>query len=244
MSSEQVRNADIDWGRFDPERYRRNNYEFVRPEDRRLTELTALSFKQVAPESDILDVGTGSNIYPLLAALPRAATLTAWEYGAANVAWLRETLGRPLEPVWRAFWQIARDVYDEPAVDDSLLETLSARTRVVQGSIFDLPKAQWDAASMFFCAESITQDQQEFEAAMAAWSGAVRSGGMLAGAFMEKSRGYDVGDERFPALEIDAEQLRAVTQATADVIRIERIPIVEEIRHGYEGMLFMSARVR
>jgi len=244
MPSEQVRNADIDWGRFDPERYRLNNYEFVRAEDRRLTELAALSFKQLQPGALVLDVGTGSNLYPLLAALPRAAQLTAWEWGATNVEWLRATLAKPIEPVWREFWGVIRAAYGEAGIDESLIGTLGAKTRVVQGSIFDLPERQWDASSMFFCAESITSDRQEFEAAMAAWCCAVKSGGVLVGAFMEKSGGYQVGGEHFPAFALDADQLRAVTERIADVAHLERVPIVQEIRHGYDGMLFMAARVR
>jgi len=244
MSDEQVRNADVDWGRFDPERYRLNNYAYVRAEDRRLMELAALGLRAAPAGCDVVDVGTGSNLYPLLAALPRAARLTAWEWGVANVTWLNETLAKPLEPVWQEFWQIARDVYGERDAGDTLLRDLGARINVVQGSIFDLPKAQWDASTMFFCAESITSDQKEFEAAMAAWSGAVRPGGILVGAFMEKSPGYDVGNVSFPALEIDAAHLRAAASLTLEDIQIERIPIYEQLRPDYEGMLFLSARAR
>lgn len=45
---------------------------------------------------------------------------------------------------------------------------------VKQGSIFDLPERTWDAATMFFCAESITEHQDEFEAACAAFARCVK----------------------------------------------------------------------
>ena len=36
--------------------------------------------------------------------------------------------------------------------------------------MFDLPKARWDLGTMFFVAESITEDPAEFRAAVAASS--------------------------------------------------------------------------
>ena len=80
---------------------------------------------------------------------------------------------------------------------------MADRTEVVQGSIFDLPQRRWDAATMFFCAESITAEQQEFERACAAFAGAVKPGGVLAAAFLAGSRGYRVGEENYPAVAVD-----------------------------------------
>ena len=43
------------------------------------------------------------------------------------------------------------------------MPALRAKTSVRQGSIFDLPERRWDAATMFFCAESITERKDKFE---------------------------------------------------------------------------------
>ncbi len=86
--------------------------------------------------------------------------LTAWEYSQANLDWLQVELSRPqLRPQWQYFWQEVRAVYaDMPEalpVDPGAL--LRAKAELLQGSIFELPAERWDAASMFFCAESITE---------------------------------------------------------------------------------------
>lgn len=47
---------------------------------------------------------------------------------------------------------------------------LRTKSVVKQGSICDLPERTWDAATMFFCAESITEHQDEFEVASAAFA--------------------------------------------------------------------------
>jgi hypothetical protein len=51
---------------------------------------------------------------------------------------------------------------------------LRTKSVVKQGSICDLPERTWDAATMFFCAESITEHQDEFEAACAAFARCVK----------------------------------------------------------------------
>ena len=78
------------------------------------------------------------------------------------------------------------------------IPALRAKTALRQGSIFDLPQRAWDAATMFFCAESITGRQDEFEAACAAFARCVRPGGALIAAFLVRSAGYVVADRPFP----------------------------------------------
>ena len=78
----------------------------------------------------------------------------------------------------------------------------SAISRIKRGSVFDLPKRRWDAATMFFCAESITEREDEFAAAVAAYAQCVKPGGALAAAFLVRSAGYEVSGHRFPVLRL------------------------------------------
>jgi hypothetical protein len=120
---------------------------------------------------------------------------------------------------------------------------LAQRTEVVQGSIFDLPQRTWDAATMFFCAESITAEQREFERACRAFARAVRPGGVLAAAFLAGSNGYRVGELDFPAVSVTAATLARAFEASAGDIQVTGIGAMgEEIRSGYSGMLFLTAR--
>lgn len=235
------------WDRFDPDAYVAHYYADPHSDDDRVVRLTAQALAAGAAGGhhlETIDVGTGPNLFPLLAALPVAKSVTAWEYSEANVAWLRRELANGvLRAPWDHFWTIARDVHAANIAEP--IGALAAKTDIVQGSIFDLPPRKWDAATMFFCAESITERQDEFERACAAFAGAVRPGGVLAAAFLAGSRGYSVGDEDFPAVSITPDSLRQAFAAFATDIELTLIgDREEEIRSGYSGMIFLAARAR
>ncbi|MCR6646271.1 MAG: NNMT/PNMT/TEMT family class I SAM-dependent methyltransferase [Terricaulis sp.] len=242
-------NDEFAWARFDPEAYVAHYYADPHPDDDEVVRLTARALAAGAGDGaiDTIDVGTGPNLFPLLAALPVARRVSAWEYSEANVAWLRKELaGGRLRAPWAHFWEVARGAHDPArAAIAEPIAALSAKTDIVQGSIFDLPPRQWDAATMFFCAESITEQQEEFERACAAFAGAVRPGGVLAAAFLAGSKGYQVGAEDFPAVSVNPAALEAAFAGIAGDIVISAIgERSEEIRSGYTGMLFLTARAR
>jgi hypothetical protein len=192
---------------------------------------------------DVVDVGTGPNLIPLFCAFPRARSLTTWEFAESNVAWLEAELDRDsLRPQWRHFWDVTRNEYGNAwPLPDNPTPRLKAMSTIIQGSVFDLPERRWDAATMFFCAESITEKQDEFTAAVAAFARCVRQGGALAAAFLVRSAGYEVSGRRFPVLHLTAETIEATFGRFATDVNAERIGIVEkEIRSGYSGFVFLT----
>ncbi len=241
-------NDDFSWSDFDPEAYFQHYYGEPHADDDRILELACAALKKASPPGRTLrtlEVGTGPNLCPLFAALPRARRATAWEYADSNLDWLTKEIesGRN-RPQWAHFWNVARRAYGED-LPDAPFDWLREAADVRQGSIFDLPKGEWDAATMFFCAESITERQDEFEAACASFARAVRPGGHIIAAFLANSDGYTVSDHAFPALRIDAAALRdAFVELTHD-LEIEAVGLVDqEIRSGYTGCLFLTARAR
>lgn len=250
MSGKSGGNEDFGWSNFDPQSYVDHYYADPHPDDDEVVRRTCAALMSGAAgrtDLEVLDVGTGPNLFPLLAALPVARTITAWEYAASNIAWLKQEVTRPeLREPWLHFWEVARAAHAIASPDPAApMAGLRAKLNAVQGSIFDLPVARWDAATMFFCAESITARQDEFETACARFAGAVRPGGMLAAAFLAGSRGYTVGNEDYPAVSVGPTELEAAFDRVAAEIRIERIgDREEEIRSGYSGMLFLTARAR
>lgn len=236
--------AEPEWHRFDSEAYLSHYYEELHPDDIRLARLTARAFADryaVGAKLDVLDVGTGPNLFPLLCASPFAAHQTAWEYSASNVDWLRSELKRPeLRPLWQDYLDI---IGDELGVVVSSGESLGERTSVEQQSIFDLPHGQWDAATMFFCAESITSSTEEFHQACACYAGAVRTGGLLAGAFLARSEGYVVAGRNYPAVSINSTSLYEAFAPVASEIEVVEVGGTAEQTHsGYSGALFLTAR--
>lgn len=248
------RNAEADWQAFDPESYFQHYYGDPHPDDDALTFLAANALRLARGESprglDVVDVGTGPSLIPLLAALPAATKLTAWEYAEPNLAWLaQEIAAHKLRPQWSHFWQTARTAWSHeaasscPLLPHDPLPMLIERTRLVRNSIFDLPRHAFDAATMFFCAESITSSRSEFDLALSAFVGTVRPGGHIAAAFLAGSSGYEVSGRRFPAVSLASGEIRA--RLARRLASLQVVPIglsTHEVRSGYTGAIFVSGR--
>lgn len=243
-------NADYAWSEFDSEAYFRHYYGEPHPDDDLVIRVAVEALRRAAPKDgalDVVDVGTGPNLIPFFCALPRARRLTAWEYAETNVAWLkRELASDEMRPQWRHFWDVARQAYGADwDLPDNPIPVLRERCAVMQGSVFELPPRNWDAATMFFCAESITERLDEFEAACAAFARSVRPGGTLAAAFLVRSAGYVVADRPFPVLKLSPETIERAFKAHADEVSAKLIGIVErEIRSGYSGFIFLTGTAR
>lgn len=248
QNAEPKGNAEYQWAQFDSEAYFQHYYGEPHPDDDLVIQRAAAALAKAEPlgaKLDIVDVGTGPNLIPFFSAFPRAAKLTAWEYAESNVAWLKADLKREaLRPQWRHFWDVARKAHGVP-LPDNPLPALAAMTDVRQGSIFDLPKARWDAATMFFCAESITERYDEFEHACACFAQCVKPGGALVGAFLVRSGGYVVADRAFPVLHLSSETIAAAFERHATDVVADHIGIVErEIRSGYAGFVLLTGKAK
>lgn len=239
-------NADYQWSQFDSEAYFQHYYGEPHPDDDLVIRCAVEAMKQAPPlgsDLDVIDVGTGPNLIPFFCALPRARRLTAWEYSESNVRWLEADLQRDdMRPQWQHFWKVTREAYGPDwQLPDNPIPALRAKSTLTCASIFDLPKHTWDAATMFFCAESITERQDEFEAACLAFARCVKPGGALAAAFLVRSAGYVVAERPFPVLSLTAESIEDIFNRHAKGVRAERIGIVErEIRSGYSGFIFLT----
>jgi hypothetical protein len=243
-------NADYRWAEFDAEAYFQHYYSESHPDDDQVVRCAVAALKRALPagnELDVVDVGTGPNLIPLFCALPRAARLTAWEYAPSNVAWLQAELARNvMRPQWHHSWGVTREAYlPEYALPENPMPSLRAKTAIHQGSIFDLPERQWDAGTMFFCAESITGRREEFEAACAAYARSVRVGGTLAAAFLVGSSRYVIAGSQFPILCLSAEAIESTFARHTTDVRAEKIGMVDrEIRSGYSGFIFLTGIAR
>lgn len=236
-----VGNADCPWDLFDSEAYLAHNYSAVLEPDRLIIKRLGAFFGSVpaGPQWHGVDVGSGTNLYPALAVLPLVTSITLWEYSQSNVEWLRRVL-RSRTRSWDPFWQLLvessaryRDVADPEVV-------LAERARVVRESIFALPEAEWDVATMFFVAESITAVREEFEHATERFVRSVRPGAPLAAAFMRESEGYWVGDQWFPAVAVTEQDIEDLMRRLGADVTVERIMSAEQLREGYDGMVLIT----
>jgi NNMT/PNMT/TEMT family len=239
-SSRPRANDEFDWNQFGPAEYHRHNYATLREDDAAILGLVQEWFAETAapgaPPRRGLDVGAGPNLYPALSMLPYCHTITLSEYSGQNVSWLKGQTA-DLAQSWAPFWE-RLSPKDSRGTFAQARRWLAGRAVVEQGSIFDLPRAQWEMGTMFFVAESLTEVRAEFERAVGAFLGALRPGAPFAAAFMELSQGYAVGPRRFPALALDEAGIAAALAGFCRGCRTHRIALpAAPLRGGYEGMV-------
>jgi hypothetical protein len=247
MPDQQPRkNGDVDWDGFGAQEYFEHNYRSMRGDDEAMLTLVRTWFDEAVPrgrELAAVDVGAGANLYPALLLLRHSAQITLYEHSRKNVEWLTTAIA-DLSESWRPF----ADLTCPHEEFESVRTAVGKKCTVRQGSIFEIPQGGWDLGTMFFVAESLTNDADEFDRALDRFLGALRPGAPFAAAFMERSTGYDVGDVNYPAVSLDAEELTASFKRLKRVdgeVGVTRFDIdPAPIRLGYEGYLVATGKVK
>jgi hypothetical protein len=234
------------WSGFDADEYWEINYSEVLPEDAEIIQCASKFLIEACgtrPRSlRAVDVGAGANLYPALLMLPWAEHVAFTEYASPNIHWLRENLADvPGEWQWQPFWDLLSGLPFYRAVEQPR-RALAAGYDIRTVSIFDLPPRTWDLGSMFFVADGITTDKDEFESAVRTFLGALVPGSPFIMAFMEGSRGYDVHGVSFPAVKVTPRSLDALLAdlpvTGTSVLRTDNS--VRRVRQGYDAMLFVT----
>ena len=244
-----ARNAQFPWDEFAADAYHEHNYDSLREDDAEMLGTVASWFDTATATAPVrdglygLDVGAGPNLYPALSMLPHCREITLREYSASNAAWLRTGTAH-LDERWRPFWDVVSPAGDHGDFE-SARARLAERARVEQGSVFDLPRAGWDLGTMFFVAESISQDPAEFEAATGAFVRALRPGSPFAAAFMERSAGYEVGGIEFPATSVGEPEITDCLESVATDLKVQRVQVrPAPLRPGYTGYVVAIGRAK
>ncbi|WP_338498298.1 class I SAM-dependent methyltransferase [Streptomyces sp. SJL17-4] len=166
--------------------------------------------------------------------------IDALEPSVANLRYLRRQLDRGPDDSWQPFYALCRSL--DPALPESCTEALHP-VRVVPGTVDDLVPGTYDLASMNFVAESVTEDIDEFTRFCDVFVRAVRPGGRLLAAFMERMPSYRIGaGPVWPACPVDEATLRAVFTPRTTGLRIARV--VKDLtlpEYGDTGILLLTA---
>lgn len=237
-------NAGYPWDKFDPLWYVQHNYSGLRDDDRWIIEMVRDFFAaEISSRRSSLagiDVGSGANLYPALSMLPFCRAVTMWERGAANVEWLNEEV-KFYSPLWNEYWDIlaVRDRYE---MIEKPRERLAASAEVRKGNLFKLPQRSWDLGTMFFVAESISEQEREFKAAAERFIGSLKVGAPFAAAFMRDSSGYHVDGLRFPAVAVTGADVEHCLAPLVDGLEITSVLSENALREGYRGMILALGR--
>ena len=252
-----LRNADAPWSRFSSHDYWQRNYDVLQQEDReiihRVGDFFMCAFAGRLPARRGIDVGSGTNLYPALLMLPWTEQILLTDFSASNVRWLRRQVADDDDAAWawRPFWRELRELEGYRQVDEPRERLREACVSepgyagIEERSVFALPRARWDLGTMFFVAESITEDPEEFRAAITRFAGALKPGAPFAAAFMAGSHGYLVADIPFPALPITPDNVRRhFTELGASEVSVEWLQPKHRVREGYEGMIVATGFAR
>ncbi|WP_329572422.1 SCO2525 family SAM-dependent methyltransferase [Kitasatospora sp. NBC_01266] len=251
IARDSVRNSEAPWDSFNALEYLNENYLRLQQEDRLILTAVRDHFgahfqRHGGGGLRGLDVGAGTNLYPSLAMLPWCSRITLFERAPGNVAWLRgEVAGYGRN--WDAFWRLLAEHPAYQGIDDPRA-LLSGAAEVVQGDLFaQLPERGADVGTMFFVAESLSTEREEFVKAVNVFVRALRPGAPFAVAFMENSDGSDVGELHFPACRIVTNDVVDCLRGhAADGLQVNRIEIPGELklRDGPTCMLLALGQIR
>lgn len=240
-----MRNDAAPWSDFDAAGYAKVNYASVLPEDEEIIRFAAsflINACGTRPPVRAVDVGAGPNLYPALLMLPWTTHIVFTEYAQTNIDWLTENLAPASgEWAWQPFWDLMADLPGYQNVVQPR-QRLAASHDIRSLSVFDLPGNTWDLGSMFFVADGISSDENEFEAAVRSFLGALTPGSPFMMAFMEGSAGYDVSGVQFPAVKITrgslTELMAALPITGVSILRTDNS--VRPARSGYDAMLLVT----
>ncbi|MFI1659225.1 class I SAM-dependent methyltransferase [Streptomyces sp. NPDC020472] len=236
------RNRDADWNDWPVADYLAENYRRLHPCDIGVIRHHSAVYRRFAPGGlpRTLELGAGPNLYPLMLAGAASRGVDALEPSAASVRYLRGQLAHGIDDSWRPFYGLCRSL--DPDLPADCAEALR-RVRVVRGTADDLAPGTYDLASMNFVAESVTEDFGEFTALCDAFVRAVRPGGTLLAAFMERMPSYRIGaGPVWPACPVDETALRAVFAPRATGLRIARLAKDRTLpEYGDTGVLLLTA---
>jgi NNMT/PNMT/TEMT family protein len=250
-----VRNAQAPWEDFSPEDYWQRNYGHIQPEDQEIIRCVSDFFNHSFDDRPLarraIDVGSGPNLYPALLMLPWTDQLLLTDHSEKNVEWLREHVAHGDGPwSWGPFWAEMDHLSGYRRVTNPRQQLRKALTRepgfagIERYSVFDLPKAQWQLGTMFFVAESITEDAAEFRTAIDRFAGALESGAPFAAAFMAGSKGYPVAKKRYPALGVTPDDIKErFKECGASALSVTQTETRPGVRPGYTGMIVATGIV-
>jgi hypothetical protein len=253
-----LRNAQAPWDRFSSDKYWRANYKSMQPADQeiicRVGGFFAKAFAGRPRAQRALDVGSGANLYPALLMLPWAEQILLTDYSESNIRWLRlHVLGNDKSDApwtWQPFWEELHELegYNRISEPRRLLRDacsgITERAGIEQLSLFKLPQAQWQLGTMFFVAESMTEDPAEFNEAIGCFIGALQPAAPFAATFMAGSDGYPVDGIDFPALHITPDDItQSFTELGASQLSVELTRTTHKVREGYKGMIVATGIV-
>ena len=192
-------------------------------------------YKIKQPSGNFVEIGSGSNLYPIFAALPYANKIDVLELGKQNLTYLANQF-ISFDPIWQLWIDFLKEI--DPIYSIDFHHQFKDKVVIKRGSLFDLSENIYQLASMHFVAESISQDLDEFYLANKKFVLSLTSNRIFCASFMEGSEGYSSPGSFFPAVKITSNEIEQSLKPFSDELAIQRIHMNKGVvRKGHTGML-------
>jgi arginine decarboxylase len=250
--------GSLDFWNFAPDDYLAEYYTTVGPENDSLLRFLAEASAEIPDGASMLEFGCGPTLYQLVSAASRVAFIDVADRLFENLRTIETWKAQgPGAWDWTPFIRRGLELegLDPAAVDVETREGLIRQRirRLLLCDAFDLDPLMgqgrpYDVVGVNFVAESITADHDEWRRAMTNICGLVAPGGRLIMSALEGARGWKVGTQHFPAVELSIDtlvgMLRELGFAPSIVERTdaEVLDLTSSQFEGYTGLLFASAR--
>lgn len=243
---------------FSPADYLREYYSEVGLENDELLRFFADIAPSMTPGEDLLEYGGGPTVYQLLSFAPTVGDIVFGDYLATNLdAVARWIDARPGAHDWAPFARAALRHEGLPADATEIERRLDLVRRRIRtlcrvDALAETQPAVRSTGFAFvstnFVAESIANTPDDWRRALRAIAGNVRPGGHLAMTAIRNAGRWRVGDHWFPALPVDADDIRLTLHdlghQVEHLVEIDaEIPDPSDPRYeGYDGMVFCLSR--
>ena len=245
------------WEEFNPRAYLHEYYSDLGAENSALLEFYVDTYKAIPHVNSLLDFGGGPTIYPLIGAANKVKEIHFCDYLEANLSevlkWLRR---KKVAFNWQPFVSAtlalekgrpctANDIAEREEQIRKLITRLSRCDARLDPPVHG-PVQKYDVVVSNFCAESATDDRQQWRTFMHNIASLVRPGGKFIVCALQGAHSYSVGRKIFPAVSIDEADL-AWGLITADCkpesIDIRSVSSDRPSRY-YRGLMFAVAEKR
>jgi len=242
-----------DWSAFSPQAYLHEYYADIGAENLALLRFLVKSLRDILPRSVLLDFGGGPTIYALIAASARASEMHFCDYLHSNLEEVQKWLMGSQDAFdWTQFIKTTLVLEGR----DYSAEGVKARQRIIRRKVTRVMSCdanrttpvegitwQYDVLVSNFCAESATNDWEQWRTFVQNITSLIKPRGKLVLSALKGADSYSVGDKVFPAvfvLEDDLAQVLRDVGFCEDSIQIESVPADRPSRH-YQGLMLATA---
>ncbi len=243
-----------DWTEFDPRAYLEEYYADIGAENEALLKFFVHAFEDVPSNGTLLDFGGGPTIYPLIAAAKKVKEIHFSDYLESNLSEVRKwLLAEDSAFDWSMFIQRTLEIEKNGpcSATERAQRATEIRSRITRLIHVDasLPSPLEHGSQLYdiivsnFCAESATDDRQQWYVFLHNIVSLLKPNGKLILCTLKGATQYSVGEKVFPAVNIaepDLAEALVASGCNAQGLVIQSVPADRPTRH-YHGLMFAVA---